>query len=802
MIELIKVNKTFGKKKVKKEVLKDINISFPQIGYVNIIGKSGGGKTTLLNIIAGYETVTSGEVRVCGKDLAKMKPNEFQAYQDNIGVLLQDSIMFENKTVCENIVFPLSRSGEEVDVNYLEELMERFKVSKLKGRYPDELSKGEKQRICMCRTLIHKPKIILVDEPTSALDKDNAETLFSVLKEQSKSALVIVVTHDISCTNSEIGRKIRLEDGQIMEDNHLINEEDQEEPRIQFNRKPTKKEVLKEIVFENNKCVFKRLKGGFFVLLAVFSVFAFCVNLLYFSEAKRFKQIYERNNIEYVFIEKLGIQEGEIDELRLKTLPHKTYFLDSYDETESLNYYLGKNLLFSTEFKYGVELTSQFFIDTGLSLSTGRKPEKDDEIVLPKYILDELKNDSTYTGVISGFKVVGSIDTRIGVTYDRVDRCIFFKEGYFSSLNGLYKNNIFRINHQYSSYRKVASFDYLKQNEKTVMLNENITSLSDNQAVISADQYLYMNSGEIDYDERRAIKEQLISEFAEENFEVVRDKFNSPSDYKEYIRSNGSNEYQPKFNSGYFEKQAEYQLALNLLKDKNLITMKWQILDKNSNYIDLEYEIVGLYVQEASRDFHDTLVVSESEYQKLSLMNPQIAGFFVNINGISNRLYKEITNVNSMYYASSSISWKMSLGDSIFIYIRYASFPFALILLVLSGFILSTYMKLSILERKKEIGLYRLNQVSKNELRNTFFLSYGLFCLVCSIIAIGISTLLMVFMNSLFISMEYEQVMCFSGLGVFIVLVSVLAMCFVVNFIYTKKHLDKNVVKLLKESDS
>lgn len=202
IIQISDLEKTYVSKGENLTVLKGLNLEVEEGKKVTIVGQSGNGKSTLLNIISGIDSITSGSVKVGEYDLSKMSENELCKYRSEfIGLVFQFHYLLKDFTALENVFLPAFMAGmnkkdaEEKALSLLEDvgLLER------KDHLPSELSGGERQRIAVARALINDPKLILADEPTGNLDPQNAELianlLFSVSEKYNKT--LILVTHDM-----------------------------------------------------------------------------------------------------------------------------------------------------------------------------------------------------------------------------------------------------------------------------------------------------------------------------------------------------------------------------------------------------------------------------------------------------------------------------------------------------------------------------------------------------------------------------------------------------------------------------
>lgn len=194
MIELKKISKSFG----DKQVIKDFDLVIPEGQTLAIGGPSGGGKTTMLRILAGLEKADSGEFYLDG---TKFDPFELKTEEQVVGVVFQDFQLFPHLCIFDNITLApkmvLKQSKEEY-TKKAEELADSLGIRDLLGNYPYQLSGGQKQRVAIARALAMNPRVLAYDEPTSALDpelRQQVEKLILSLKEEGVTQ--IIVTHDL-----------------------------------------------------------------------------------------------------------------------------------------------------------------------------------------------------------------------------------------------------------------------------------------------------------------------------------------------------------------------------------------------------------------------------------------------------------------------------------------------------------------------------------------------------------------------------------------------------------------------------
>lgn len=195
MIRINDVTKKYG----GTVILEHCSYDFPTIGIVCLMGASGGGKTTLLNLLAGFDTDYSGEIIVGGMPINTMSADALCGYRrDNIGFVFQNYHLLPGYTVEDNILLATELSGAlpETQKNKADELLKQLGMFEKKNQNAESLSGGQKQRVVIARALINDPQIIFADEPTGALDRATSTEIMKLLKGVSKERLVIVITHD------------------------------------------------------------------------------------------------------------------------------------------------------------------------------------------------------------------------------------------------------------------------------------------------------------------------------------------------------------------------------------------------------------------------------------------------------------------------------------------------------------------------------------------------------------------------------------------------------------------------------
>ena len=206
--------------------LDGVSLTFPETGLVFITGKSGCGKTTLLNVIGGLDGIDEGEILMQDKKFSEFSATEYDSYRNSIiGFIFQEYNLLPEYTVEKNIKMAMELQGRKVDNEEYEQLLQDVEIDTLKKRKPSELSGGQRQRVAIARALVKQPRIIMADEPTGALDSTTGIQVLETLKKLAKSRLVIIVSHDREFAKKYADRIIHLEDGKVVKDDVYFEKE-------------------------------------------------------------------------------------------------------------------------------------------------------------------------------------------------------------------------------------------------------------------------------------------------------------------------------------------------------------------------------------------------------------------------------------------------------------------------------------------------------------------------------------------------------------------------------------------------
>ena len=228
--------KTYVVDKRQNNVLKNVNLEVKEGEMVAIMGPSGSGKSTLLYAISGMDRATSGQVLFRNQDLTKLNEKELTKIRlDEMGFIFQQMYMMKNLTILDNIVLPAVESKKSKETRQEkfargEQLMRKLGIIEIADNDMNEVSGGQLQRACICRSMMNQPKLLFADEPTGALNRTSSnEVMNELVKLNSEGTTIVMVTHDAKVA-ARCGRVLYIVDGNIKgEYNNLKNISDEKE---------------------------------------------------------------------------------------------------------------------------------------------------------------------------------------------------------------------------------------------------------------------------------------------------------------------------------------------------------------------------------------------------------------------------------------------------------------------------------------------------------------------------------------------------------------------------------------------
>ena len=229
MLQLKNIVKEYVTGNYTVSALKGVDLAFRDNEFVSILGQSGCGKTTMLNIIGGLDEYTSGDLVINGRSTKSFKASDWDTYRNHsVGFVFQSYNLIPHQTVLANVELALTLSGvsKAERRRRAKEALEQVGLGDQLHKRPNQMSGGQMQRVAIARALVNDPDILLADEPTGALDTETSVAIMNILKKISKDRLIIMVTHNPELAEEYSSRIVRLLDGQIIDDTNPVTEEE------------------------------------------------------------------------------------------------------------------------------------------------------------------------------------------------------------------------------------------------------------------------------------------------------------------------------------------------------------------------------------------------------------------------------------------------------------------------------------------------------------------------------------------------------------------------------------------------
>lgn len=227
ILEVKDLSKTYIINKRQNNVLRNVSFSIDKGEMIAIMGPSGSGKSTLLYTVSGMDSVTAGDVNFCGRNIAKLSAKELADVRlDEMGFIFQQMYMLKNLTVLDNIVLPAFQSkrntaSRKEKLEYAHSLMRKLGIIEVCDNDINEVSGGQLQRACICRSMVNNPKIIFADEPTGALNRTSSDEVMNELcRINSEGTTIMLVTHDIKVA-ARCSKVLYIVDGNIQGEYNL-----------------------------------------------------------------------------------------------------------------------------------------------------------------------------------------------------------------------------------------------------------------------------------------------------------------------------------------------------------------------------------------------------------------------------------------------------------------------------------------------------------------------------------------------------------------------------------------------------
>ena len=436
ILRIDNLSKAYGKNNSYQKVLDNINLEFKSGEFICILGESGSGKSSLLNLIGGLDTDYNGSINVNNRNLKYIDLDEYRG--DKLGFIFQNFNLLSSLSVLDNILLPI----EKIKSSYIDKknkaynLLRRLNIYSIKNKKINELSGGQKQRVAIARALINEPDIILADEPTGALDEKNSLVILDILKEiQKMGKLVIVVTHSKRVIDYST-RVVTIKDGKIDSDKKRKRVKESKNEKIkmnQFNKLYLLKYGIRNILNNKKRNIFITLASSIGLIGIILSLFIGSGIKNYMHEL-----IVSKANPLMYSVEKTSDDVPYFDSDEINDIENIKH-IDTVIKNTS---YQVSSIKVSDE-EYRLDYLNSF---NDIELEEGN----DEGLVINKSLYDKLElNDEVELTFIDNYKV---IETTIEITgvYKGTGLSLIddSKEAYISykKLESIYKDNDIELN--------------------------------------------------------------------------------------------------------------------------------------------------------------------------------------------------------------------------------------------------------------------------------------------------------------------------------------------------------------------
>lgn len=429
MLHISGINKTYSQGSTRQYVIKNLSVSFPDVGFFSILGKSGSGKTTLLNILGGIDSFDSGEITLSGLNYTSLSSSDWNKIHANIiSFVFQEYNLIDQFTVIENLQFALPN----VDNQLIDETLDKFELLEKKDKYPNQLSGGEKQRIAIIRSLLKESRMILVDEPTGNLDEETSLVVVRFLKELTKGKLVIMVTHDTAIAQQYSDQVLLMKQGRLCENIESFSKSQQ-----------ISLDGLSSLGFSSRRAwrlslqQMKKKLSKYIQYVLIFSITLFFLSMAF----------------ALLFVNEFSVAAHNLIDTNTQYYEYTPIYVNNADEQyffsqlHSSTYKLYQAYQVSLEEVGNSSNNSYLSIISGymayhdrVEITQGRAPSNDNEIVVSDYFAKALVNDS---------ENISSIDDILGYKIPNTNMIVsgLYKTDYEQYQNVLNLEGNFLYNH-------------------------------------------------------------------------------------------------------------------------------------------------------------------------------------------------------------------------------------------------------------------------------------------------------------------------------------------------------------------
>lgn len=740
MIQIKKLSKTYSSKSGDVDVLKDIDLNLPRKGFISLIGKSGSGKTTFLNLLGGLDTFDNGEILLQGIKYSDLNDSDWDILRSQyISFIFQEDNLIEDFNIYENLNFVMKNDNYELVLNKLRKFGLEDKIDK----YPHELSGGEKQRIAIIRALLKDSKVLLVDEPTGSLDEESAITVLKTLKEVSREKLVFMITHDKENAKTYSDEIFTLKNMNIFNNTKHLNNTQVIGKKIigGTSLKLKNHQLFRLVIGLFKRKVFKIIQYSFLLMITLFMV-GLGFSTLFTNEFSIASDTFISTGMEYVFIKSPGneyydgedFSEWQENISSSVRVTHNDFSLHLYDNS-------GKPFM---DVNYKPTINAFMNINQDVELLAGNLPVFNNEIIVSDYYAESLLQNE----IIDGTNIESVLNKNIPST--ELIIIGIFKTDYLKHSSMLKGNNYYmysedfsendknELNYKIDEFYSVAyiseSFDFSLSN---IGLNGVVDSSNDNRSI----------SGKL-YP-RNSIGIDMLTTFSETTqntndlyiskymlFELLLDDSNYDlNSYEEFISYWALNEEEITSHiigeSITIAFETKSQMYLNNGDSFNINTREFLI----KGIVNTDHPVSNMYI--------DSSIYNEGFKNNFSLIIPITDNSLLNENAL--RVIRE----NGYFYESHLSNSIIKYMDEDGYILSVIAFSVSGLFIVFSVLLFNNLLSRDIMNKKKEIGLFRSLGIKQQQIFKLFILEIMLITTIAFIGAVLLQPIGIHFLNLL-----------------------------------------------------
>lgn len=799
MLKLKNITKDYTTAGTTVKALKGIDIEFRKSEFVSILGQSGCGKTTLLNIIGGLDRYTSGDLIINGKSTKKFKDKDWDAYRNySVGFVFQSYNLIPHQTILSNVELALTLSG----VNKKERKQRAIKALEEVGlgeqihKKPNQLSGGQMQRVAIARALVNNPDIILADEPTGALDTKTSVQVMDILKKISKDKLIIMVTHNPDLAEKYSSRIIKILDGVITADSNPYEQKEEEE---KGKTGKTSMNFFTALALSLNNLMTKKGRTFLTAFAGSIGIIGIALILSLSSGVQNYiKKVEEDTLSEYpitieaesvdmsamlsAMMEKPEEKQGEKEDNEIYSKNVMTNMISSISQKVQKN-----NL---EEFKKYIEEQNTTIKDTSNSIQynydIGMNIYKEDTTngaiqVNPSTVMSEVMGDKgegmysssdVWTELLNNKELLESqykvLAGHMPEEYNQVV-LILDKDNQISDYT-LYSLGIRDIQEVKDNMEKIKNGETVNQDEIQKYNYENFLNLK-YRLVLNTDYYEKQNEMWVDKsDDEQYLKQKIANGeelqivgiikinqesnissssaglvgYTHELIEHIIEKTNNTEIVKEQQTKKDTNIFTgTKFEDNssktmdYSKLSKEQQAYISKLSSQELAAL----MTSYSENADATYESNLKKLGVANIESPSTINIYPKDFESKEVIKQAIEEY--------NKKQEDNGKDENVITYSDLVGTLMSSVTTIVNIISYVLIAFVAISLVVSSIMIGIITYISVLERTKEIGILRAIGASKKDISRVFNAETFIIGIVAGFIGIGITILLNIPINLL-----------------------------------------------------